>query len=305
MPHAAANMTDIAGQLVDILDPAWISQYVDPTGPSSVLDQLGAMADLRLDLLLFYYTGHGLRDIDDRLCLALPGSVDNAHDARRTSLPADAVFEILRRSVATHRVVILDCCYSGLAFDEAAAADLHLLTATGRTDRALFDETERNTAFTGEMLRIMNEGVADGPQWLNLDLVFRRLEVLLGARDLPVPQQRAVNLSGDIVLGRNPRAGTARSTQGLRSRAYFADQVGRAGRPAQAVKLFAGLVADAPEVPAYQRAYARWIGEDGDPAGAVSVLKELVDSLPPGPDRYWARVSLEHWTALANKRSGE
>src|SRR5437763_5228464 len=208
MPHAAANLADLSIRLDDILGPGSITQYVDPTGASAVLDRLGALADHRLDLLLFYYVGHGLRDSDDRLCLALPGSVDNGHDARRTSLPADAVFALLRRSAARHRVVILDCCYAGLAMDEVTAADLHLLLACARTEKARFTDGERNTAFTAELLRLLDEGVPDGPAWLALDRVYRRLEGLLEARAMPVPQQRTANPTGDLAIPPTRASGT-------------------------------------------------------------------------------------------------
>lgn len=302
MPHAAANLTDFSTCLAEVLDASSIIPYVDPTSALLILDRLSALADLRLDLLLFYYVGHGLRDIQDQLCLALPGSVDNGHDARPTSLPGDAVFSILRRSSATHRVVILDCCYSGLALDEVSAADLHLLTATSRTEKARFDENERNTAFTGELLELLSKGVADGPAWLDLDLIYRRLDVVLTADDRPVPQQRAVNLSADLVLGRNFGHGSAHSPEGLYSRARYADKVGRAGRAAQAAELFAGIVADAPETAIYQRAHARWIGEAGQPAEAVAILDELIRSRASGVDLDNARASREYWATQARGR---
>jgi len=296
MPQAHANIVDLSDALTGRFA---IQRIVDPTSAVTVLDRLHAAARSRSELLLFYFAGHGLRDERDRLCLALPGSVDTPADASRTSLPASAVFEVLRGAAVRHRVVVLDCCYSGLALDEPAAADLHLLTATNRTTKARFEPGQRNTEFTGELLRTLAEGVPDGPSGLNLGLVYRRLNVVLRGRSLPAPKQRAVDLSADLSIAANPAYGTATTPEGLHIRAHFADQVGRVGRAAQAADLFAGIVADAPEVVSYRHAHASWIGQAGDASRAAALLAELATELSAGAELDAVLASLAHWRAIA------
>ncbi|AHH97880.1 hypothetical protein GCM10010174_29740 [Kutzneria viridogrisea] len=196
LDQAAANLTDLFDALVEVVDPSGMHAVTDPTTAQLVLDPLDRCASSPADLLLFYYAGHGLRDQDDRLCLALPGSVDTPRDARRTSLPVDSVLEIMKRAPARHRVVILDCCYSGLAMDSPAAADLHLLTATNRTAKAAYRVDDRNTEFTGELVRLL----VDGPGPVDLGGVYRHLDRALLARGLPRPRQRCVDHSAEIVL---------------------------------------------------------------------------------------------------------
>lgn len=191
MPQASANLTDLFDALVDTIDPSGMVRFTDPTSASMVLNRLDGFARTRLDLLLFYYVGHGLRDGGDRLCLGLPGSIDNPHDAGRTSLPLDSVCDIMKRAAARHRVLILDCCYSGLAMDSPPAADLHLLTATDRTTKASFSETARNTGFTGELLPLLGLG-------LDLGSIYRRLDDGLRSGGFPAPRQRCVNRSADL-----------------------------------------------------------------------------------------------------------
>lgn len=193
---SAANITDLHDALVDAFDPGGLHALVDPPSAQVVLDRLNLCVSSPTDILLFYYTGHGLRDDDDRLCLALPGSVDVPRHARRTSLPVDSVLEILRHAPARHRVVILDCCYSGLVMDSPAAADLHLLTATNRTRKAEYRKEARNTEFTGELVRLLDDTF--GP--LDLGTVYRHLDRVLTGRGLPRPRQRSVDHSADLVL---------------------------------------------------------------------------------------------------------
>ncbi|SER27487.1 caspase family protein [Lentzea albida] len=195
LDQAAANLTDLHDVLLDVVDTGGLHLFTDPVAARLVLDRLDGCASSPASLLLFYYAGHGLRDQDDRLCLALPGSVDTPRDARRTSLPLDSVLEIMKHAKARHRVVVLDCCYSGLALDSPAAADLHLLTATNRTTKAAYRADARNTEFTGELVRVL-----DGPGPLDLGGIYRELDRALTARGQPRPRQRCVDHSADFVL---------------------------------------------------------------------------------------------------------
>ncbi|MFD4669861.1 caspase domain-containing protein [Lentzea sp. NPDC058450] len=191
-----SNVNDLHDALVEDFDPGGVHVLVDPPDAQLVLNRLEMCVASSADLVLFYYTGHGLRDEADRLCLALPGSVDKPQHARNTSLPVDSVFEILQRPSHQRRVVILDCCYSGLAMDAPAAADLHLLTATSRKRKAAYRKEDRHTEFTGELLRLLG----DTPGPLDLGTAYRHLDKALGGRGLPRPQQRCVNHSADFVL---------------------------------------------------------------------------------------------------------
>lgn len=297
MPQAERSLTDLGHRLaMGFADRLAVDRYLNVPDPSGALDVLARVAGEPLDLLLVYYVGHGLRDSADRLCLGLPGSRDNGHDVRRTSLPVEAVLTPLRRARARQRVVILDCCYSGLALDEVAAADLHLLVAASRTERA------GNTDFTRELVHFLEEGVPDGGPWLTLGEGYQRIAAALGATGRTEPIQRVVNRGADTVIGVNPAYGTARTVAGLRLRARHADRVGRHGYPVEAATLFAVLVADAAtiadtsDLTRYRRAHARWVGEAGDPRTAVAMLDALLDSTPT--DEHQAiRTSREHWSA--------
>jgi peptidoglycan hydrolase-like protein with peptidoglycan-binding domain len=74
------------------------------------------------DLVLLYYTGHGLRDDRGNLYLALPGSEAAAPDA--VSIGAEFVRRQMEYSHARRQVLILDCCHSG-AFMPRGAKRAH------------------------------------------------------------------------------------------------------------------------------------------------------------------------------------
>src|SRR5207302_8568350 len=109
--------TDLAAELsaqnVWGLPPGNCVVVPDPMSPADMLDPLTDAARTATDTLLFYYAGHGLPPpTGASLYLALPGS-----DRKRmyTAVPYDHVREVLLNSRARRRIVILDCCYSGLA----------------------------------------------------------------------------------------------------------------------------------------------------------------------------------------------
>lgn len=63
------------------------------------------------DLILLYYTGHGLVDEDGELYFALDGTELSSLGA--TSLDADYIRKQMNRCASKRMVVILDCCHSG------------------------------------------------------------------------------------------------------------------------------------------------------------------------------------------------
>ncbi|MEU1364617.1 caspase family protein [Streptomyces sp. NPDC005803] len=330
LPAAAADVRDLAQALTGadgLFDPSSLTTLTDPVDAAHVLGPLASYAELTdpLDLLLFYYAGHGVNDEAKRLCLALPGTVDLPQAARRTSLPVDDVVAVMGTVRARHRVVILDCCYAGRALDAPGAADVHLLLACDRTSKASTDPSgEGTTHFTAELLRRLTEGAPDGPSHLLLGDLYRGLaEMLPGRSPLgpPRPLQRAVDLSGDLALARNPAYGTGRTVRGLAVRAREAERTGRAGHARRAAELF-GLIADdasqvlppGRELLRYRRAQAAWTGAAGDPGAAVALLEAVVARLEAGlpedgrgagpagddDDLRAARASLAHWSARAD-----
>ncbi|MFG2629204.1 caspase family protein [Streptomyces sp. NPDC048473] len=320
LPAAAADVRDLAQALTGaggLFDPSAVVSLTDPVDAGHVLGPLASYADLAapLDLLLFYYAGHGVNAEGNRLCLALPGTVDLPHAARRTSLPVDDVFAAIRGARARHRVVILDCCFAGRALDVPAAADIHLLLACDRTSRARTGPSgEGNTDFTAELLFRLAEGDPDGPSHLVLGDLYRGLVEMLPGRSplaAPRPLQRAVNLSADLALARNPAYGSGRTAQGLAGRARLAERAGLAGHARRAAGLFGLIAQDAAEVlrPGresfrYGRAQAAWTGAAGDPQAAAGLLDGIVAqmsaALPEGDaDLGAARASLAHWRAVS------
>ena len=66
------------------------------------------------DLLLLFFSGHGIKDEEGKLYFAARNTRKNDNRVfRATTVPATSVHDVMRNSHSKHEVVILDCCFSG------------------------------------------------------------------------------------------------------------------------------------------------------------------------------------------------
>lgn len=106
----------------------------------------------RDDLALLYFTGHGLKDEDGQLYLAMANT--RRASLLFTSLPAEQLDRAMQSSRSRQKVLILDCCYSG-AFPagRATKADTEvnaLATLQGRGRTVLTASDSMQYSFEGE-----------------------------------------------------------------------------------------------------------------------------------------------------------
>lgn len=299
MPEAPASLERLADHLSGpdgTFAPERVIRLVDPQSVPEVLDRVASVAARADGALLVYYAGHGVTSATGRLHLALPGTEDTPDQVARTALSADALFAAMGQRAA-HRVALLDCCFAGLALDDPAAADLHLLTAVDRGRKALLNPDAQLTRFAEELLRLLQDGVPDGPEHLTLDLIHHHLAIALAqlpsplprTYQAPIPMQRTVDTSGSLVLARNRAHGTAHTEPGLRARAAFAYRqfaVRHRRQPwhqPQATRLLGTIATDAarslgpthPLTFQLRNAHAQAVGATEGPAAALALLTPL------------------------------
>ncbi len=70
------------------------------------------------DLLLLYFAGHGVRDNDGKLYLAVKRTQVELLSA--TALPAQFILDEMSRSASRSKVLILDCCHAGAVFEDGS-----------------------------------------------------------------------------------------------------------------------------------------------------------------------------------------
>ncbi|MFF7454289.1 caspase domain-containing protein [Kitasatospora sp. NPDC008115] len=203
-----------------------VTVLADVPGEVNLPDLLVELFSGAGDTALFYFVGHGQADEADELCLALPGTREDADRRATTSLPYKAVRHALRASRATTTIVLLDCCHAGLAVSPdgrlAAGGDLiglartpggALIGAAGPYRSARFEERSADgrphTVFTRCLAEIVEEGVPGGPEVLTVGLLFRLLRDRLEREGKPVPTGVLSGAAGEFVFARNAAARVA------------------------------------------------------------------------------------------------
>jgi YVTN family beta-propeller protein len=173
------------------------------------------------DLTLLYFTGHGLKDDDGRLYLAMTNS---RHDSLIfTGLSAEQIDYAMEACPSRQKVLILDCCYSGafpagrLSKGDPAVHTLErfhgkgrvVLTASDATQYSFEGDDVRGTGVRSLFTRFLVEGIRTGRADLDADGDISLEELYSYVHDRVVeqmPQQRPKkqeDIEGRIVVAHN------------------------------------------------------------------------------------------------------
>lgn len=222
VPAVAHNVADLVAVLTDPdlggLSPKHCVSTPPDAGLADVGDVLGVAAEEASDLLLIYYSGHGLLDRRGQLHLALAAT----HPDRLpfTALPYEALRSACLDSDARMKVVILDSCFSGRAIGQVLTAEdqeilgqldadgTYTLTSAPANRTALVLPGERNTAFTGRLLALLRGGDPSAGPVLTMGEIYRHLRIRAQTENLPLPQQRGTSTADRFGLVRNRRPAT-------------------------------------------------------------------------------------------------
>ncbi|MFJ2833546.1 caspase family protein [Streptomyces sp. NPDC087263] len=175
----------------------------------------------RDDLTLLYFTGHGLKDDNGLLYLAMTNT--RRDSLLFTAISAEQIDQAMEGCVSRQKVLILDCCYSGafptgrLAKADTAVHALERFQGRGRTVLTASDATQysfegnqaHGQAVQSVFTRYLVQGLRDGSADLDGDGDITLDELYGYVHDRVVdemPQQRPKkqdNVEGRIVIARN------------------------------------------------------------------------------------------------------
>lgn len=233
LPAVHNNLTGLYEALTDPglggMRPERCLMLKDPVDVREVYRKLRRFSAEAEDTLLFYYAGHGLTgDVHNELYLTLAHT--QLDEVPVSALGFDLVRRIFAASPAANRAVILDCCFSGRAIHEMAAPGESLigkasiegsytLASAPANSVSLAPAGARYTAFTGEFLRVLREGIPDGPALLTFGMMYRQLLHTMTQQGFPLPQQRGTGTVDQLAISAN-RAHPANRRDAGRSTAY-------------------------------------------------------------------------------------
>ena len=174
------------------------------------------------DLLLVYFSCHGVKDSTGRLYFA---TTNTAFDLlRSTGVPASFVSEQMELTRSKRIVLLLDCCYSGAFLkgfqargdDSVSVSQLEgrgraVITASRSTEYA-FEADELTAAnaqpsvFTGAVVEGLATGAADrnGDGIVTVDELYDFVYDSVRGKVAGQTPGRLVNLEGELAVARNP-----------------------------------------------------------------------------------------------------
>ncbi|WP_392407414.1 caspase domain-containing protein [Chlorogloeopsis fritschii] len=152
-----------------LLNPDLVTMQIE-------IERLFAEGRQKDDLVLLYFSGHGIRDEHDNLYFATRNTRQNQQRdvLTATAVPAQTIQGFMNRSPSKRQVLILDCCFSG-AFAKGLSATgrglnsvpIQIATLLGGEGRAvLTSSTETQESFeegsVGIYTRFIVEGIETG-----------------------------------------------------------------------------------------------------------------------------------------------
>ena len=184
------------------------------------------------DLLVLYFSGHGVRDEYGALYLAVKNT--NRARLRSTAIKSDFIREAMDQSRSKRQVLILDCCNSG-AFAQGTKAEVGgsvgtasafegtgygrvVLTASDSTQFAwegdkVTGQTE-NSLFTHYLVKgLEGEADANGDGRITIDELYDyAFEQIINITPKQTPGKWSYKQQGEIILRQNIRVEDTRPT---------------------------------------------------------------------------------------------
>ncbi|MCG5217744.1 caspase, EACC1-associated type [Streptosporangium sp. KLBMP 9127] len=193
--------------------------------PKSILREVSKIAKKATGMLLVYFAGHGAIVPPGRdLYFALKDIEDFDEGLRYASLQKRICrrFEVYSngtpiRDFREQTIVILDCCYSGAAsvatsdtdaLDGSASQGSCMLTASSATRVAMAFPGEKYTEFTGEIIRVLRDGVPGRAQMLTPGDIYREVSKRVKRRrevnpGVPFPSFKSYQQGSEMPFVRN------------------------------------------------------------------------------------------------------
>ncbi|MGW6742672.1 caspase, EACC1-associated type [Streptomyces sp. NPDC055025] len=216
LPSARRSAVDIAAALYTAcgMEQGNVELLTDPENPTEVLAAVERAIAGASDggVVFFYFVGHGLLGPGDLLYLAT--SASSVPDSTVHAVPYAEIRNQLSEAAA-RSVVVLDCCFSGLAeaaspgqrgdpYASARPAGSFLLSSASHYAVSFAPKGQTHTLFSGELLRVLTEGEAGGPVRFTLNDLYRHVDRRF-QNSAVRPHADSAGRMGDLALAPNPR----------------------------------------------------------------------------------------------------
>lgn len=163
-------------------------------------DLISDHGNIDIETLIIYYIGHGKRNLSGKFYLT--GSNSNATTLSASAVAFEDIKSLVEYSHIQRTIIIIDACYSGIVAqgEELEVKGSYILTSSSANEPSFFDPKNHNTFFTGELIKILNEGIDNQKPFISLDTIFKEIQTKL-RQSKP---QRKNTLTAKFDLFQNP-----------------------------------------------------------------------------------------------------
>jgi hypothetical protein len=221
LPAVARNVEDLERVLADPqvvgIPSENIVVLLNERTPGDVVPRVADEARKAVDTFIFYYSGHGIvgkRRIGN-LYLATETTTDENAEFGN-AIPFEDIRAAISESTARKKILILDCCYSGRALPGAMGSEesvqqanlglegTYSIASAPANKVAIAPEGAKYTAFTGELLQILANGLDNGKEALTISDIYDHIRDQFRRRsNLPIPQQAMYQDAGSFEIAHN------------------------------------------------------------------------------------------------------
>lgn len=173
------------------------------------------------DMLLFYYSGHGV--VDNRGRLYLTTKTTNMDLLRATAIPSSFITDEMDESRSKRQIWILDCCYSGAAI-QGVKSGIGAKISTGILEgngygRVVLSATDAlQLAWEGNQIlgdvpeslftHYFIEGITTGnaspfKEWISMDDIYDYIYRKIVPHQNPL--KSSLQQEGELIVARNPK----------------------------------------------------------------------------------------------------
>lgn len=207
--------------------PECVKVFEDKTTRDGLNQEIAKLIHESTDVLLFYYVGHGQLLDGEHLGMALVDTHAEPEMRHSTSLRLDDLrTELKYRCSARVKLIILDCCFSGIATRNIQGPGLadqvrmatkvegaYTLTASRASQKAVHQEGPVGlTYFTKIFAEVVRDGIPGAGVQLTLKDIHKEVAARFLRLDLPdgllrpEPSVLAVDTAEELAFARNIRA---------------------------------------------------------------------------------------------------
>ncbi|WP_291723959.1 caspase family protein [Bernardetia sp.] len=178
--------------------------------PQEILKVIKTAAQNASKSLVIYYSGHGILDEDFNLYLST--SESKVEDIFFTGVSIDAINRVIQKERLLV-VLILDACFSEKAFEQFRKTNFYVLASSKKNTPSKYPPAEEYSAFTSELINILENGINIRKTELALRDIYLQLEKNLTSKGFPQPRQANTNLVQELIFAKNNSNTVVPSTQ--------------------------------------------------------------------------------------------